>query len=361
VNFGDISFHLLIMSTSHPATSPFFSILVLNWNGKRYLARCLDAVAAQTFRDFEVIVLDNASSDHSTDGVEANWPGFRVVQFEQNLGFSMANNRGALLAAGEWLACLNNDAFPEPDWLMKLKLATEKFPEFAFFSSLLIDAENPKQVQGCGDVYNISGYAWSRDYGCPIEQSHQMTQEVFSPCGAAALYKRTAFIEAGGFDEDFVSHHEDVDLGFRLRLLGYRCLYVPEAVVSHVGGAGYGRESDRTVYQVQRNVVWSYMTNMPGWLLWKYLPAHLLANLVFIIYYSLRGQAKAVWKAKWDAVFALPRIRARRGEIQKQRLTRTEDIEQIIDRRWWAPFTLGKRSRILRQALDGSQGVFKSP
>ncbi len=191
---------------------------MLNWNGERYLARCLDAIAAQTFQDYEVIVLDNASSDHSIDGIELHWPEFQVIRFEENYGFARANNIGVNHAKGVWLALLNNDAFPEPNWLEQLVRAVKENPQAAFFSSRLVYADQPQRIQGSGDVYNISGFAWSRDNNSSMENAHLIQDEVFSPCAAAALYKREAYIEIGGFDDSFESHLEDVDLGFRLRL-----------------------------------------------------------------------------------------------------------------------------------------------
>jgi len=335
-----------------PSTSPLVSIIILNWNGERHLPRCLEAVAAQTFSDYEVIVLDNASTDRSAEQIEKHWPAFRVIRFERNLGFAIANNRGAALAAGEWLAFLNNDAFPEPGWLLSLVKASREHPEFSFFSSRLVYAEQPDLIQSSGDVYNVSGFAWPRDNNRPTEKSPSGCGEVFSPCAAAAFYKRTAFLEAGGFDEEFSSHHEDVELGFRLRLLGHRCLYAPDAVAAHIGSASYGRESDRTVYQVQRNVVRAFVTDMPGWLFWKYLPAHILANLIFLIYYSLRGQPGPVWRAKWHALLSIPSLNAKRKRIQQTRRVSPAEIDRVLDHNWLGPFTLGKRARKIRQLLE---------
>ena len=339
------------------ASPPYFSIIVLNWNGERYLTRCLEAIAAQTYQDFEVILLDNASTDHSIEGIETRWPEIKVVRFEENLGFSRANNIGARQASGDWLAILNNDAFPEPNWLEQFANAVKENPQAAFFSSLLLYADQPRRVQGSGDVYNISGFAWSRDNNNDLEQSNLSQDEVFSPSAAAAIYRRDVFLQVGGFDETFGSHLEDVDLGFRLRLQGYRCWYVPQAAVFHIGSASYGRESNRTVYQVQRNVVWTYLKNMPRPLFWKYLPAHIFANFVFLAYYSFRGQTAAVWKAKWDAVRALPRIRAERADVQRNRVVSPEEISNMLDHHWLAPFTLGKSTHRLRSLpKNSSQG-----
>lgn len=322
---------------------PMFSVLILNWNGANFLPRCLDSVQGQTFQDFEVLVLDNASTDGSLTGAETRWPTFRFLRFKQNLGFAAANNRGAEMARGEWLAFLNNDSFPDPGWLMAIDESIHAHPEYTFFSSRIMVDSPEDRVQSSGDVYNISGCAWSRDNHFLLDNAHRTAEEVFSPCAAAAVYRRDIFIEAGGFDEDFVSHHEDVDLGFRLRLLGYRCLYIPDAVVRHIGSASFGSESSLPVYRVQRNFVWCYLTNMPGKLLWKFMPAHLLANLVFLVYYSFNGQAKAVWRARWDAWRSIPAILRKRKQIQKKCRVDPAQIERILDRQWLNPYRLGKR------------------
>jgi GT2 family glycosyltransferase len=329
---------------------PTVSVIVLNWNGAAVLPRCLDALQAQTFRDFEVLVLDNASSDGSVEEVEARWPNFRLVRFERNLGFSPANNRGARLANGRWLVFLNNDAFPRPDWLERLVDATLAWPDFLSFASRLVYADDPNRVQSAGDVCNLSGFAWSRGNGFPVTQEYLEFTEVFSPCGAAGMYSRQVFLEVGGFNEKFVSHLEDVDLGFRLRLIGRRCLYVPTAVVEHVVSAGYGVESDRTVYQVQRNVIWMFVSDMPGGLFWKYLPAHLIANLVFLTYYSLRGRARAVWTAKLDALRGLPAVIRRRRTLQQARIVSPSDIHRQLDHGWLSPYTLGKHRRSIERS-----------
>jgi GT2 family glycosyltransferase len=324
---------------------PVVSVIVLNWNGAAFLPRCLDALQAQTFQDFEVLVLDNGSTDQSVDQVEARWPGFRLVRLGQNLGFAKANNRGAELACGRWLAFLNNDAFPHADWLQQLVDAAIAWPDFSFFASRLVYASDPGRLQAAGDVLHVSGFAWSRDNGLPVADIHLSAREVFSPCAAAAMYLRQAFLEVGGFNQDFTSHLEDVELGFRLRLAGKRCLYVPFAVVEHLVSASYGVESERAVYQVQRNVIWMYLADMPGRLFWKYLPAHLIANLVFLVYYSLRGRAGAAWRAKWDALLGLPSAWRWRRSVQSARKAPISDIDRVLDHGWFSPYLLGRRGR----------------
>ncbi len=338
------------MNSAPSDPPPLVSVIVLNWNGAAYLPRCLDALAGQTFSDFEVLVLDNASTDHSADGLEERWAGVRVVRFERNLGFAAANNRGAELARGRWLVFLNNDAFPRQDWLENLAAAANTAPQYSFFASRLVYASNPERTQATGDVVHVSGCAWPRDQGLSDKQAHLEKEEVFSACAAAAMYDRAAFLQAGGFDEHFASHLEDVDLGFRLRLGGHRCLYVPDAVVAHLGSASYGLESARAVYQVQRNLIWMYLADMPGRLFWKYLPAHVFANLVFLVYYTLRGQGRAVWRAKLDALRGLGYAIRRRKAIQSQRRVTIEEMDRLLDHGLISPYLLGRRSARFRPA-----------
>lgn len=342
------------MTASH--ASPLISVIVLNWNGAEHLPRCLQALAAQTWRDFETLVADNASTDGSVDGLDAMYPEVRLVRFTRNLGFATANNAAAALARGRWLAFLNNDAFPDPAWLEQLALAVERHPEAAVFASRLVDSTDPTRIQAAGDAIHVSGAAWPLTNGIPAAATGSQDEEVFSACAAAALVERRAFHQIGGFTEAFVSHLEDVDLGFRLRLRGYRCIYAPLAVAAHVGSASYGRESERTVYQVQRNLVWMYAANMPGRLVWKYLLAHLAANIFFTVFYTLKGRGRAVWRAKLDALRGLPAALARRKIIQSQRKVDPQVIEACMDRGLLTPYLLGRHGAQLSYgpAMDSS-------
>jgi len=331
------------------ADSPLVSVVVVNWNGEGILDRCLQALKEQTFQDYEVILVDNASTDKSIASAEEFWPEILIIKLDRNLGFAEANNIGARQARGQWLALLNNDAFPAPDWLEQLVAAGRRYPESAFFASKLINASNESNIESTGDIFHVSGNAWHRDYNQPKEKAIREEGEVFSACAAAALYNRQAFEKVGGFDEDYYSHVEDIDLGFRLQLQGYHCMYVPSARVLHIGSASFGKESDITVYQVQRNMVWTYFKNMPTRQFWKYLPAHLLSNAVFLLFYSFKGQWRAIWRAKFDAVKYLPKIWRKRKQIQSEKIAADSEIEQMMDHSWFGPYLIGKRSRKLRK------------
>lgn len=340
------------------AESPLVSVIVVNYNGAAVLPRCLASLAAQICRDFEVILVDNASSDASLTTIEADppaVPALRILHLERNLGFAAANNLAARQAHGRWLALLNNDAFPAPTWLEELLAAARRRPDCASFASRLLKADQPALLDGAGDILHTSGLGWRRGANQPAESFGLEEVEVFSACAAAALYDRELFLQTGGFDEDFVSYHEDLELGFRLRLLGKGCLYAPRAVVEHVGSASYGADSELNVTYMHRNFVWTYWMDMPGALFWKYLPAHLLANLVFLISYSLRGRLRAIWRAKIQALLGLPRALRKRRLRQAQRTARPDEIDRMLEHDWLAPYTLGRRQNNI-SSLFGRRG-----
>jgi GT2 family glycosyltransferase len=321
------------------------SIVVLNWNSEYYLLHCLDTLKEQSFNDFETLVIDNGSDKNISHNLYNEYPelNLRVEKLTSNIGFAAANNIGARLARGKWLALLNADAFPEPDWLENLLDAAETIPK-AFFASRQIQANNPKILDGEGDAYHISGLAWRRNYGSPVQEKYSV-EEIFSSCAAAALYPRQAFLDAGGFDEDYFAYHEDIDLGFRLRLRGLRCFLVPNAVVHHVGSASTGKHSDFAIYHGHRNLVWTYLKNMPKMLLWIFLPLHLVANLATLVRFSLSGHGKAIWRAKLDAVKGLGSVLAKRNHIQRNREVSISAIYRIMERSLLAPLRVSIQRR----------------
>lgn len=311
---------------------PLVSVVIVAWNSAAHLLHCLSALSKQTMGDFELIVVDNGSTDGSLDLLKTTQWDFpiQVERLGTNFGFAVANNLGARLAQGRWLALLNADAYPEPDWLENLLKAAEENPGFNFFSSRQLQADTPELLDGAGDAYHISGLAWRNAYQL-LSTTHALEKnEVFSACAAAALYSREDFLEAGGFDEDYFSYFEDVDLGFRLRLGGGKCLYVPEAVVHHVGSGSTGKRSDFSVYYGYRNLVWTFVKNMPSPLIWVLLPLHIATLLFFVAYLTLRGQGRVMWKAMFDAVRGLPKVLRKRKVIQLNKKIETGDVWKVM-------------------------------
>lgn len=236
----------MLSSPSENRTSAAVSVIIVNWNGGDLLDRCVSSLVAQTILPHEIILFDNASTDGSVDRIVDNFAAVRVIESTRNIGFAAANNLAIQQASSEsdWIAFLNPDAFPEPGWLRALLNAATDHPEFAFFGSRLIDARSTAVVDGIGDVYSGSGRVWRAGHGEVLGSRARVAREVFSPCAAAAMFRKEALLFAGGFDEDFFCYLEDVDLGFRMRLLGHRCWYTPDSVALHVGSAVTGRGSD---------------------------------------------------------------------------------------------------------------------
>jgi len=306
------------------------SFIILVWNSAAHLPRCLACISTQTNRDFEVIIIDNASTDGSTDALEEKYPDLhiQVKRLAANLGFAAANNLGAGLARGDWLALLNADAFLEPDWLTSMLAAAQRHPN-AFFSSYLIKANAPDLIDGQGDFYHASGQPWRRNYNLP-RTLDPPEDEVFSACAAAAFYPRHAFSAVGGFDEDYFAYHEDVDLGFRLRLHGLKCFYIPEAIVYHIGSTSFGKRGERATYLGHRNLVWTFIKDMPGPLLWLFLPIHLIYTVIHLIYFTTLKQGRVIWKAKLDAWKGLGPVLKKRKSIQQSRRASIRSILAII-------------------------------
>jgi GT2 family glycosyltransferase len=307
-----------------------FSVIIVNWNARAHLARCLQALARQIHAPLEVLLVDNASSDDSVDYVRRRHPEVRLLAQTRNLGFAAANNLAVRRARGEWVALLNPDAFPEPDWLAGYAEAIREHPDCACFTGRLLDAADPACIDGSGDVYHVSGLSWRRDHGRPVAAAERPSGPVFSACGASAVYRREVFLGLGGFDEDFFCYMEDVDLGFRLRLAGEVCHYVPAATALHLGSGTTALRSDFSVFHGHRNLVWVFVKDMPGPLFWLYLPLHLLLNLASILWLARRGQGRVALRAKRAALRGLPRIWRRRAEVQSHRRASARAIRQAL-------------------------------
>ena len=314
------------------------AVLIVNWNAGAYLEATLAALAKQRRPADRIIVVDNASTDGSREAV-ARLPGVELITLDDNVGFAAGNNIGAEAAADcDWLAFLNPDAFPEPEWLERMMRAVEQHPGIAMFASELRLASDPSRLDGAGDAYHVSGLPWRIAHGEDAPTGQAEPREVFSPCAAAALVRRDIFNQVHGFDTSFFCYLEDVDLAFRLRLLGHRCLYVPGAVVRHVGSGTTGTRSAFAIYHGHRNLVWAWVKNMPGWRLWLYAPQHVLLTLVSLIRFGWIGHGRTIVRAKIDAVAGLRRAISERRKIQRTRAAAGREVMATMSRGWLTPY-----------------------
>jgi GT2 family glycosyltransferase len=331
------------------------AILIVNWNSGGLLRECLESLRGQRRPPDRVIVVDNASTDDSLARASSSLTGTQLIRLPNNLGFAHANNVGAQAAEGfDGLALLNPDAIAEPGWLEALVDAAEGEPSVAAFASQMRFASDPRYLDGAGDSYHVAGRAWRNGHGTPTSAWPDGNVDVFAPCAAAALYRRNAFEEVRGFDDRFFCYFEDVDLGFRLRLAGHRCLYVHSAVVRHLSSALSGYRSDFAVYHGERNMIWTFVKDMPSPLFWWYLPQHVMLNFVSLAFYPWRGQGKIVARAKWDAVRGLGVVLQQRKIVQRTRVVNVQTLKQALSRGVLVPYARlaqdGNRSRTPNRA-----------
>lgn len=323
------------------------SVIVVNYNSGARLVRCLEHLSRQTVRDFEVIIVDNASSDGSLDAALSAAPAPlapRAIRSETNAGFAAANNLAAREARGDWLVFLNPDAYPETDWLSALVSASERYPWADAFGSTQLNAADPSIIDGAGDVVHILGIPYRGHFGWPADQLPD-DGECFAPCAAAAMYRARIFLSLGGFEERFFCYGEDVDLGFRLRLAGGRAVQVKAARVLHEGSGVSGRYSDFTVYHGNRNRIWMTYRNMPAALYWPFAPLRLLADAYLCLRAFTVGTGRAYVRAVLDGYGGLPALSNDRRRLQKTRKAGAGEIARALT---WSPFKVSRREAALR-------------
>jgi GT2 family glycosyltransferase len=310
------------------------SVIIVNYNAGALLAKCVKRLVQQSVRPEKILVVDNASTDDSISLLDERDSIVVVRELDKNIGFAAGNNLALKECSTEFVALVNPDAFADQGWLENMLKVAHACPHITAFGSRLLTASNSAILDGVGDAYHMSGLVWREANGRKQREGDLVARTIFSPCAAAALYRRAALVESGGFDEDFFCYVEDVDLGFRLRLLGHEALYVPDAVVSHVGSAttGGGR-GDFALYHGHRNMVWTYVKNMPGVLFWCLLPCHIALNLATIIWFTALGRGGVIFRAKRDALKMLPQMWQKRKRIQEQRVVAARAVWKTLDKR----------------------------
>ena len=276
------------------------------------------SVAAQTFRDFETIVVDNASADDSLSRIVETPDRLTILREITNHGFAGGNNLGACTARGRWLALLNPDAEADPDWLECQLRAVREHPTHRIVASLQISMSDGRVLDGAGDCYLAYGYAWRGGFGRSVDETPS-AGECFAPCGAASFYPRDLFLDSGGFDEGYFCYHEDVDLGFRLRLLGEACQFDPRCRVRHAGSGITGRASDFAVFHGARNGLWTYLKNMPGPLLLLTAPVWLVGTIAILLRGLATGRFRATARGLAAAFSNLGPALAARAKLNSRR------------------------------------------
>ncbi|ARN73862.1 glycosyltransferase family 2 protein [Oceanicoccus sagamiensis] len=294
-----------------------FGVIIVNYNSGELLAECVERLLRQNPVPDKVIIVDNASEDGSL-ALLPEYDNVYIVAVDENMGFAAANNIAlSHLQNVDLVMTLNPDAFVQEGCLAALLSSAQKYPLFDSFACRMMKASNV--LDGAGDSYHISGLVWRNQYGKVLQAKQMVEHGVFSPCAGAAVYRRKVFEEVGGFDESFFCYVEDIDLGYRLQLAGKQCMYIPGAVVEHIGSAISNKYPGFAVYHGHRNLVWTLFKNTPLILLLFMLPFHLIMTLTLLPVFVVRGQWRVYLRAKRDAFKDLPRVWAQRKSIQKMR------------------------------------------
>lgn len=237
------------------------TVIIPNYNGLKFMEPCFKALEAQSDKNFELLVVDNGSTDGSVEWLkDRNIPS---VFLEKNTGFSGAVNVGIRHAKTPYVILLNNDTEPEPDYIKELVLAMDRSPKIFSVSSKMIQLYHKELMDDAGDMYSILGWAYQRGVGQSI-RGYQKPRTVFAACAGAAIYRREVFEEIGGFDEAHFAYLEDIDVGYRAKIYGYENVYCPTAVVYHVGsGTSGSKYNSFKVRLAARNNVYLNYKNMP--------------------------------------------------------------------------------------------------
>jgi len=317
------------------------SVIVLNRNGKEYLKECLESLKIQTYKDFEVIFVDNGSTDDSIEYVKNNFPEVKILALGKNVGFAKGNNEGIKISQGEYIVLLNNDTKVDRFWLEELYKAISKNPSIGFCASKIIFYNDQEKIDSAGDGYSLCGAPFKRGH-FEHKNKHNNKEEVFGACAAAAIYRRTMLNDIGFLDEDFFIGFEDSDLSFRAQLRGYKCLYVPKAIVFHRGSATIGKLSNLQVYYGQRNVEYVYIKNMPSFLIFRYFFSHLIYNLIGFLFFLSKGKGLFFLKAKYSVLKNLPKLFKKRKIIQNNRKVDDNYLKKIMEKKCFRVRIKGK-------------------
>lgn len=332
-------------------SSPRCSVIIVNWNGWPFLGPCLEALSQQTFTDFEAILVDNASTDGSPQWVAEHFPGVRLLVHPRNLGFAAGVNSGIAAAQGEFLVLLNNDTQAGPRFLEALVEAAGLDERVGMVGGVLVFDRRPEFVASAGIRMQWDGVALDLWVGRRREELPNGPQEVFGPSGGAALLRRAMLEEVGLFRPEFFAYLEDVDLAWRARLAGWRCLLAPKAVVRHVYSATGGQDSPFKAFYLARNRWLVLYLNLPAGLWLRYAPLILAYDLAACTYGVLSGKHE-IWRGRLAALRMFPSLRQERRTVQRLRRVPLREVARFLSPPLSPWGTLRLRREIARLAKD---------
>ena len=308
---------------------PRLTVTLTNYNGRPLLEPMLASLARQTLTGFEVVVVDDGSSDDSVAWLRREWPQVRVVELAGNSGVTAAMNAALGAASTELVALFNNDMELDPACLAELVAALDRHPEAGSATPKMLNLADRTLLDGAGDLLTWRGGGTRRGHGERDTGQYDEPQEVFAPCGGAAVFRASALAAVGGFDPAYFAYYEDIDWGFRAQLRGFACRYVPGALLYHRGSETLGRGmSDFNAYQLWRNPVWLIAKCYPAQALLRHAPEILLGQ-AGNLYRAVRERKLGVWlRAMRDAAAGLPAALRKRRAVQASRTVPVSAVER---------------------------------
>lgn len=324
---------------------PRVSIIIVNWNGLEHLETCLESLKAQTFREFEVVLVDNGSADGSQQFIKARYPWVKLVELRENTGFATGNNVGLAHASGEYIVALNNDTRAEANWLETVVRVADDNPHVGMVGSRICSFDDPDLIDSLGHGVCRDGMSRGRFRLRRYSTIRmQEVEEILFPSACVALYRRAMLDQTGFFDDDFFAYAEDTDLGLRGRLAGWDALLATGAVVYHKYSKTGGVFSPFKIYLVERNHYWVALKNFP-------LPLLLLVPFFTVVRYlvqlwvvlSARGSGgeflgsgskpaliRAILRGTWDALVGAPRMLRKRARIMEGRTISGAEMVRLL-------------------------------
>ncbi len=307
------------------------SVVIPNWNGAHFLPPCLQSLQAQSYPHLEVILADNASTDGSQAVAQQHYPSIKIVQLPENRGFTGACNAGMRAATGEFVALLNNDTELDPGWAAAVIRAFEQDEQIGSVASKMLLFDQRDHIHTAGDLFTLDGRAINRGVWQADTGQYDTVEDVFSACGGSAVYRRGMLDDVGLLDDDFFFSGEDVDLGWRAQMRGWRCLYTPHAIVyHHLSATGGGVTSS---YYDGRNLIFILVKDVPGFI-WREYGWQILRTQLGLALGAIRAwrgeAARARLRGMMAGVVALPMLFGKRRETQNQRTLSDGCIRQRL-------------------------------
>jgi len=309
------------------------SAIVVNYNGEKIIRGALQGLMNQTLRDLEIIVVDNASLDNSVSLIQNEFKNVKLIKNPFNSGFTGGSVFGFQAAKGDFIALLNSDAIPKPDWLTNLVNGMNLDHKIGICASkMLIDGTGLIDSAGDGCTTASKGYKRG-EIKSQIE--YEQMEWVFGACGGASLYRRKMIDEIGFFDEEFFLIHEDTDLNYRAQLMGWKCLYVPKAVVFHKVRSTIKKDSDLAIYYTNRNANFVWIKNTPILLLLRFLHHKIFLVIGAFFFFGLRKKRMRLFiKSQIDSLKLFPKMLKKRRKIQSMRKVSNKEIRKLLTSIW---------------------------